>query len=79
MQSNRKIKQWYIKTEHGILEQDPVDMDQALYLADFLVRNGFKQVKIIKGQRTLFDFNKKKSLTNISQHAIDIENLKHRS
>jgi hypothetical protein len=59
MQSNRRIKQWYLKTEQGILEQEPVDMDQALYLADFLVRNGFKRVKIIKGQRTLFDLNKK--------------------
>lgn len=59
MQSNRRIKQWYLKTEQGILEQEPVDMDQALYLADFLVRNGYKRVTIIKGQRTLFDLNKK--------------------
>ena len=59
MKSTKRIKEWYIETEHGRLEQGPVDVQQAYYLAEFLMRNGHKNVTVVKGQRTLFDLEEK--------------------
>ena len=55
MKSTKRTKEWYIESEHGRLEQGPVDVQQAYYLAEFLMRNGHKNVKVVKGHRTLFD------------------------
>ena len=59
MKSTKRTKEWYIETEHGRLEQGPVDVEQAYYLAEFLMRNGHKSVTVVKGQRTLFDLEEK--------------------
>ena len=59
MKSSKRTKEWYIETEHGRLEQGPVDVEQAYYLAEFLMRNGHKNVRVVKGQRTLFDLEEK--------------------